>query len=361
MYRLVVIDDEYIVVEGIKAMIARQKLGCEVVGCAYDGIRGLEIVREQKPDLVITDIRIPGLDGLSLIETAKDFCPNTIFVVISGYAEFEYARRALSLGVKDYIEKPISIHKLKEVFGRVEKEYLQKEKLNRSILEEYSELDHTIDACMIHMSNGETSDFHHSSKEVLIRLKVMYPVFSEYKKEVYKFLCVLSDIITEQNASVDREQLVLYQKMERKGTFKDCDEYANWVLSQIAKFIEADKTGSNHRLILELLDYIQEHYDKDIGLNELADRVKLNPAYLSVLFKEEVGTSYVKYLTELRMKRAKEFLQQGLKENEVSTKVGYNNYRYFCDIFKKHVGQTPNEYKGSIRKKSSIYERGSDG
>ena len=99
MYRLVVIDDEYLVVEGIKAMIARQKLQYEVVGWAYDGICGLEVVEREKPDLVITDIRIPGLDGLSLIESARESCPETIFVVISGYTEFEYARRALSMGV----------------------------------------------------------------------------------------------------------------------------------------------------------------------------------------------------------------------------------------------------------------------
>ena len=125
MYRLVVIDDEYIVVEGIKAMIARKKLEYEVVGCAYDGIHGLEVIRETKPDLVITDIRIPGMDGLSMIEAAKEFCEDTVFVVISGYTEFEYARRALRLGVKGYIDKPISIDKLNDVLNAVEKECFQ--------------------------------------------------------------------------------------------------------------------------------------------------------------------------------------------------------------------------------------------
>ena len=101
MYRLVVIDDEAIVVEAVKAMITRLGLNYEVVGFAFDGIHGLEAVRQTEPDIVLTDIRMPGLDGLSLIEEAKEFCPDTIFVVISGYTEFEYARRALSMGVKD--------------------------------------------------------------------------------------------------------------------------------------------------------------------------------------------------------------------------------------------------------------------
>ena len=120
-----VIDDEYIVVEGIKAMIARKKLEYEVVGCAYDGIHGLEVIRETAPDLVITDIRIPGMDGLSMIEAAKEFCEDTVFVVISGYTEFEYARKALRLGVKGYIDKPISIDKLNDVLNFVEKDCFQ--------------------------------------------------------------------------------------------------------------------------------------------------------------------------------------------------------------------------------------------
>lgn len=113
MYRLVVIDDEYIVVQGIKALISRLKLDYEVVGAAYDGIQGLEVIRSEKPDVVITDIRIPGLDGLSVIEAAKEECPDTYFIVISGYSEFVYAQRALTLGVKDYIDKPVTADKLK--------------------------------------------------------------------------------------------------------------------------------------------------------------------------------------------------------------------------------------------------------
>lgn len=84
-----------------------------------------------------------------------------------------------------------------------------------------------------------------------------------------------------------------------------------------------------------------EKYNEDIGLNELADRVKMNTAYLSVLFKSEVGMSYVKFLTKLRMDKAKGLLKKGYKVYEVSEMVGYNNYRYFTDIFKKYTGETP--------------------
>ncbi|MCR5717361.1 MAG: response regulator, partial [Lachnospiraceae bacterium] len=119
MRRLVIVDDEYIVVEGIKAIIQRTGMDIKVVGSAGNGREALETIREMQPDLVITDIRIPYLDGLSLIEECREFLPETDYIVISGYTEFEYARRALLLGVKAYIDKPVTIEKLKDVIDRI--------------------------------------------------------------------------------------------------------------------------------------------------------------------------------------------------------------------------------------------------
>ncbi len=348
MYRLVVIDDEYLVVEGIKAMIARQKLEYEVVGCAYDGIHGLEIVRKCQPDLVITDIRIPGLDGLSLIEEAKEYCPDTAFVVISGYTEFEYARRALSLGVKGYIDKPISIEKLKNVLERVERECFQSREestamqQNREGQERLKEL---FDDSVSAMAGGRGGEFQKYMEEALRQLGDLYVQTEDFRREVYKWLCVQSDILTERQQQISRDTLVSYQEMEQMASREEVRRYARKIVTDITRYIEADKTGSSHAAILELLAYIDEHYSEDIGLNELADRAGMSTAYLSVLFKTEVGTSYVKYLTELRIRQAKKLLKDGYKVSEVSGRVGYNNYRYFCDIFKRHVGKTPNEYK----------------
>ncbi|HJB28894.1 MAG TPA: response regulator, partial [Candidatus Blautia faecavium] len=120
MRKVVIVDDEYIVVKGIQAMIAREKMDFQVVGHALNGIDGLSLILEQKPDLVISDIRMPGMDGLSLIEAAREECPDTVFVVISGYQEFEYARKALSLGVKGYIDKPITISKVRDTLEMAE-------------------------------------------------------------------------------------------------------------------------------------------------------------------------------------------------------------------------------------------------
>lgn len=348
MYRLVVIDDEYIVVEGIKAMIGRQKLDYQVVGWAYDGITGLDMITRHAPDLVITDIRIPGMDGLSMIEEAKEICPNTAFVVISGYTEFEYAKKALGLGVMGYIDKPISMDKLNEVLEKVEKNFFRQRQEkseyeeNRRRLEEVNEIQ---EKCIQGLVEENIENFYKYATDLMRELDVLYHDEQELRREVYKALCVLCDILQENRKDIIRENLVSFHEMEMRSSRETIKEYANDIISDIGKYLEAEKTGSRHGTILKLLTYIEQHYNEDIGLNELADMVSMSTAYLSVLFKSEVGMSYVKYLTSLRMNKAKELLKAGKKVGEVSEMIGYHNYRYFTDTFKKYVGKTPKAYQ----------------
>ena len=124
---------------------------------------------------------------------------------------------------------------------------------------------------------------------------------------------MLSDVLIESQKQVERGSLVSFQEMEKCQSIEAVQAYGESVLSDISKHLTADQTGSKHRVILELLTYLDEHYDQDIGLSELADRAGMSTAYLSVLFKTEVGTSYVKYLTDLRIKKAKKLLQDGYK------------------------------------------------
>jgi two-component system, response regulator YesN len=105
-YGLLVIDDTRLVRESIAALVERSELGCEIVGQASDGELGEALIRSLMPDIIITDIRMPGRDGLELALLARDIAPRSKVIVITGYREFEYAQRALKLGVSDLTTKP---------------------------------------------------------------------------------------------------------------------------------------------------------------------------------------------------------------------------------------------------------------
>ena len=114
MVGMVVIDDEYYIRTGIRDAIDWQSINVEIVGEAEDGEQGLELILAQKPDLVLTDIRMPFMDGLELIEKISDSQIGCGVIVLSGFDEFEYAQAALRHGVLDYLLKPIDKAKLKE-------------------------------------------------------------------------------------------------------------------------------------------------------------------------------------------------------------------------------------------------------
>ncbi|WNS46054.1 response regulator [Paenibacillus sp. MMS20-IR301] len=108
MYKVVLADDETIALEGLLSLTDWEELGFEICGACENGEAALAVIAQSKPDLVITDIRMPGIDGLELIRRVRGLeIEQPIFIVLSGYGEFEYARTAIRYGVKHYLLKPV--------------------------------------------------------------------------------------------------------------------------------------------------------------------------------------------------------------------------------------------------------------
>ncbi|GMQ59327.1 response regulator [Vallitalea sediminicola] len=113
MYKILLIDDEEIIIEGLKKLVPWDEIECEVVGVAEDGKEGLELANELKPDIIISDIQMPKLSGLEMIKKIKEKCKDTKFIILTGYREFEYAREALTLGVTQFLLKPTNLEDIK--------------------------------------------------------------------------------------------------------------------------------------------------------------------------------------------------------------------------------------------------------
>lgn len=131
MLKIFLAEDEVIVRETIKRMIPWENLGFELVGEAADGEMALPLLIRQQPDLLITDIKMPFMDGLTLARLAKKEVPGLKVVILSGYDDFNYAKQAINIGVEDYLLKPITknalIERLTEIRSRYEDEKTQRE------------------------------------------------------------------------------------------------------------------------------------------------------------------------------------------------------------------------------------------
>lgn len=125
MYRVVLIDDERIIVEGLRRVIDWERFDCQVVGTAYDGAHGAALIRELKPHIVFTDIKMPDQDGLTMLAGLKSEFPEMQIAVLTGYRDFNYAQEAIKLGVSRFLLKPSKMDELEEALSAM------KEKLDK--------------------------------------------------------------------------------------------------------------------------------------------------------------------------------------------------------------------------------------
>ena len=119
MYRVILVDDERLIIRGLSSVVPWQELGCEVVGTAYDGASGLRLIRELRPDIVMTDIRMPNMDGLTMLAALHSEFPRMQTSVLTAYRDFDYAREAIHLGVCRYLLKPSDMNELTEAIRQM--------------------------------------------------------------------------------------------------------------------------------------------------------------------------------------------------------------------------------------------------
>ena len=135
MYKVLLVDDERIILDGISQMVDWQAFGTELTGTAQNGLQAYDLIAAEPPDIVISDIRMPGLDGLGLVAQTYATHPNVKFVLLSGFGEFEYANRAMQYGVKHYLLKPTDETKIADSLKEVTAELDQKRRREAFILD----------------------------------------------------------------------------------------------------------------------------------------------------------------------------------------------------------------------------------
>lgn len=183
MYKVLIADDEKKICKLIKCLVDWEEKGMEVISVVHSGLEALEIVKAKRPDIVITDIRMPELDGLDLIRELKEAHPDISFVIISGYRQFEYARKALQYGAEDYLLKPIKEKELNQVLDRIllQKDALRKASNEKRQLKETSK-EHTKKMRELFVQDLAGGNLHSQQmdREYLIRNYCCEPAFSEF-------------------------------------------------------------------------------------------------------------------------------------------------------------------------------------
>ncbi len=159
--KIFLVEDEFVVREGIKNNIDWEGAGYEFCGEASDGELAFPMIQKLKPDIVVTDIKMPFMDGLELSKLIKKECPQIEIIILSGYEEFEYAKEGIKIGVAEYLTKPISgedlLKEINSVAARIEER--QKEAQIRAMFEREMEENSRVDktALFMHLAKGDLS------------------------------------------------------------------------------------------------------------------------------------------------------------------------------------------------------------
>jgi two-component system response regulator YesN len=167
------------------------------------------------------------------------------------------------------------------------------------------------------------------------------------EREIVKMMYSALEVAKETGNDFDKSLQHFVPHLEIRE-LKSKEGVYNWFTSKMEMIMDWSlnvRGTKRHSAIEYSCLYMEKHYGRDLSLQEVAEKAEMNPTYFSLLFKEKMGQSYIKYLTSIRMEKAKNFLLKGEKVTVVSEKVGYNSHRHFSVIFKKYFGVPPGHFK----------------
>lgn len=337
MIKVLLVDDELFVLEQIRRSIDWEKQGLELIGCSENAVEALEQMIDEMPDILITDIKMPIMDGLELIGRAKQMNPSIQCVVLSGYAEFALAKSAMEQGATNYLLKPFSKMEFEAVLQKSSARILEARSAQILKLEQRTKLvEKLVQELQLLKENYEKVD-------------------SQKLKTLMKFYPDLSLL---RDASL---LLLARQKESKKENIEQISELLGAgedICSVAAKLLEEiwSEDVNESTLVRKIKEYTKQHYHEEgLNLQMLADNVvHMGAKYIGRCFLKETGCKYSEYLMAVRMEKAIRMLtREDYRIEEIAGKIGLGyDVPYFYQLFKKYTGKTPKEYKQGKRKSS---------
>ncbi len=362
-YKVVIIDDEKWTREVIKGIGNWEELELEVVGEASDGEFGFEIIKRTNPDIVITDVCMPRINGLQLIQTIKDNGFDCLLIMISGYNDFHYVQNALRLGVSDYILKPVKPEILNKQLETCVNKIKQKRKetkvgfdLNFVSMEYAKYIDYRLtwinNALLSNSQEKLINEFNQLEKEIEVKfIQIQRQDFLIYF--YYRLLNNLQNYIT----SCGYQYKQIFSTKYTSFVFGDDTKFIRMLTYLKELYIEANikiieyKNKRNKLDISKVKEYILLNYLDEISLEKTADIFSISKEYLSKLFKDEYKISFSKFIIQLRMEKAmKLVLDLNIPLKDIPEASGFFDHAHFYKTFKKYYEKTPTDIRSTLKK-----------
>ncbi len=343
--KVIIVDDDKVALRGLTKMINWEACHGEVVGTATNGTDAVLLIKKHKPDVVLSDIQMPGLDGLGLARYVHEYYPSTRIILISGHGEFEYAQQAIKYQVVDYILKPITRDKIRDIEERL-REFAEESNREKYALLQAGDTD--LQALI--MKYLEASD--DEALDRILHSETIRRAIGQNRQDSMgiQLINYLYNYLISIGRDSELLQELKYRDLEKYWSFDFQAEKIAFLSEryrEVALQVKARKGSFDDPIIIFADRYMKEHFtDTDFNVSALADQMNLSLSYVSTVYKQNTGNNLSKVLRDLRMEKAKELLLDiTLPVSEVSYRSGYEDARYFAKFFKSYTRMTPSEYR----------------
>lgn len=378
---ILIAEDERLIRAGVRKMLEDFFAGRpETLYAILEAGNGSDAFRKcmaESVDILITDIRMPAMTGISLAKRVLREGPPMHILAISGYQDYEYVREMMKLGVYDYLIKPIKQKQLWEAM-----EYFvthlgptQAPKAGGggeadsgpvSPGEEFFDLpDPRLPADFrlpeelarleVAVLGGEDSAPLRESVGALFSHYQMEGVAADsIKKDLSDLLYRLMQRSPDAIEFISKSRFSRFDLVENFSAYKTLSGLMGHTadsLSHLWSRLGQRRRSQGDATIAKAIAYIEGNYGSDLQLQDVADHVHLNPNYLSTLFKQKTGVTFREYLRKVRIDSAKEQIRDGGAAGEIAELVGYGDTAHFFRAFKNVTGMTPKTYRKFIGRK----------
>lgn len=393
MYSMVLVEDESYERRSLIDMIDWSLIDIAIIGEAANGEQGLTIIEKCQPDIVLTDVNMPVMNGIEMSRVIRASWPEMRIIFLSAYDDFDYARNAIDLSVEAYVMKPVNETELLRTVKRVA-DGITERKIERRLL--------------AGIQSGYTKSVELARQALIIKLLRGMPVSDEdarrlniewFLRRGHEASLLISDFDRMETPRIDEALPTLNQHLQklcarflnivvlpgRLATFfldgepARLEDAVRRFFSEIhvqpgtVRLVMGDPDGRslserydqaifNHekgarreenkprrnraQIVSDVERIIQEQYQQPLSLESIAKLLHFTPNYVSVLFRTEKHVSVNRFLMQVRLEKAREELQTASEPiSEIALRCGFGSITYFHTAFKHEYGVTPNEYR----------------
>ena len=335
-----IVDDDVYVRKCLRKLVQWDRIGYVVVAEAGDGMEGIQLFNATKPDVIITDLKMPGMDGETFCQKIRNISDKVLIIFLSAYESFTAAQLSLRCGVSDYILKPIDTKKIEQITDILIK--LSETFQNFYFLNDLVCDDELRKQFVEQLRNGNVDYFTNLFKEMS-----EWSDFNMVQLAASAMLELLFSV-TDSDTTVKLDRQGIFDTLKCFSNKMDITSFTSEIFSEYLKKNNSNTKNNFEQLIIaQIKQYVIENIgNSQLNVSLIAEYFSFSDDYMGRIFKKYTDVSLNSYITHIRINQACRLLRNTrFTISEIAQMVGYNRSNYFGHVFKKQLGMTPNEYR----------------